>query len=303
MRDVVYVNGRYVPRAEALVHVEDRGYQFGDGVYEVTRFCGRRPLRLDRHLVRLRQSCEHLGIRGIPSDEEWHEIITNLMNEVHLPDDPSSITILYQQITRGAAPRNHLFPKTPVPPAVTANFRVAPHYTDEQRDKGVALSVQPDERWNRCYIKAVCLLPVVLAKQAAADAGAFEALLVRDDGTVTEGGSTNIWCVRNGVVSTHPCGPRILSGITREMVLEAAARASVEVREEPFTLDEFRTADEAFLTSTTLDIMPATRLDGAPIGSGTVGPLTRRLMEAMKAIADEELSLTPAAEPAGQLHR
>lgn len=288
MRDIVFVNGRFVPRVEATVSIEDRGYQFGDGAYEVVRFHGRRGLRLREHLVRLHDSCRHLGIQGGPSVDEWAEIIENLAAECHLPDSSGHVTILYQQITRGASPRNHLFPKVPVVPVCTANFRLAPAYTREQRDRGVALSSQPDERWNRCYIKAISLLPVVLAKQAAAEAGAFEALLVRDDGIVTEGGATNAWCVRGGTVFTHPQGNRILSGIARQMTLEAASRAGVEVREEPVTLQEFRQADEAFITSTTMDVMPVTRLDGEPIGDGAVGRVTRRLMESIGELVAQE---------------
>ncbi len=293
MRDIVYVNGRIVQRDEAVVHVEDRGFQFGDGVYEVTRFHGRRPLRLPEHAQRLQESCAHLSIEGAPSAEEWDSIVRRLAAESQLPADESQISLLYQQVTRGVAPRNHLFPKTPVAPTVTASFRPAPIYTAQQREAGVALSAQPDERWNRCYIKSICLLPVVLAKQAASRAGAFEALLFREDGTVTEGGSTTIWCVRDGVARTHPRGGRILSGVTRAMALDAAARAGVEVAEEPFTLEEFRTASEAFITSTSLDVMPVASLDGRPIGQGVSGPVTRRVAQAVIELTAEELREAP----------
>jgi D-alanine transaminase len=167
------------------------------------------------------------------------------------------------------------------------NFRKAPVYTETQREEGIVLSSQPDERWNRCYIKAVSLLPVVLAKQAAAEAGAFEALMVRN-GFVTEGGATNAFCVKDGTVYTHPEGPHILSGIVREMVLEAAERAGVPIRQTPVTLEEFRQADEAFISSTTMDIMPATMLDSRPIGNGEVGSVTRKLVWSMNALVAEE---------------
>ncbi len=288
MRDIVFVNGQFLDRADAKVSVEDRGYQFGDGVYEVVRFHGRKGLRLEAHLDRLVRSAEHLRIPSFPSKAEWLDTIHRLVEQCEIPDDESVTNSLYQQVTRGDCPRNHAFPKQPIPAAAVAYFRPAPVYAPEVRAAGVALSSQPDERWERCYIKSICLLPVVLAKQAAVDAGAFEALLVRD-GTVTEGGSTNTYCVINGEVHTHPEGGRILSGITRTMVFEAAAAAGVPVIERPVPIEEFRAADEAFLSSTTLDIMPATTLDGNPIGSGNVGPVTSRLMDTMAKIVRDEI--------------
>jgi D-alanine transaminase len=148
---------------------------------------------------------------------------------------------------------------------------------------------QPDERWSRCFIKSVALLPAVMAKYAALEQGGFEALLVRD-GAVTEGGSTNMFCVRGGTLFTHPCGPFILSGITRQVVLEAAVREGVPVREEAVTIAEFAGAEEAFMSSTTLNILPATRLDHAPIGDGRVGPVTRRLAQAVEEILAAEIA-------------
>lgn len=296
MRDFVYVNGEFLPRDDARVSVEDRGYQFADGVYEVVRFHGRRGLRLDAHLERLHRSAEALRIYDTPSISDWYAILDQLMEECHLPGDEYHVTTLYQQVSRGTSPRNHLFPKGQPAPSVVAYFRMAPAYTPEQRLAGITLSSQPDERWPRCFIKSVSLLPVVMAKQAAYEAGAFEALLVRD-GIVTEGGATNAYCVRDGVLYTHPEGPHILSGVTRTMVLEAADRAGVEVRQQGVTLEEFRTAEEAFISSTTMDIMPATRLDGRAIGNGQVGPVTRRLVAAITELVQAELGF---AEPVAQ---
>lgn len=294
MREFAYVNGQYLPRENAKVHVEDRGYQFGDGVYEVVRFHGHRGLRLDSHLERLQRSSAALRISGAPSVEEWHTIIDRLVECCELPDDESSVWSLYQQVSRGVSPRNHVFPTTPVAPSAVAYFRPAPRYTPQQRETGMALSSQPDERWERCHIKSVCLLPVVVAKQAAVDSGAFEALLVRD-GKVTEGGATNAYCIRSGELWTHPEGPHILSGVTRAIVLQAAERAGVRVHQEAVTLEEFRRAEEAFISSTTMDIMPATRLDGEPIGSGSVGPVTRRLMQAVQEIILAEIRAVPVS--------
>jgi D-alanine transaminase len=293
VRDIVFVNGRYVPREEATVSVEDRAYQFGDGVYEVVRFHGRRGLRLRPHLERLLRSSGELRITGGPSVEQWLDIVQRLQDECEIPEDDEKAYTLYQQVSRGVCARNHVFPKTHCEPSLVAYFRHAPEYTPAQRATGIALSSQLDERWERCYIKSVCLLPVVLAKQAAIEAGAFEALLVRD-GIVTEGGATNAYCVRNGIVWTHPEGKHILSGVTRAMVLEAAHNAGVTVREEPVTIEQFRNADEAFISSTTMDIMPATKLDGKAIASGQVGPVTQRLMSAMAEIIAHEVATVTA---------
>ena len=291
MRDTTFVNGRFVPRSQAVINIEDRSCQFGDGVYEVVRYHGRTGLCLDQHLERLQQSAGHLRIEGAPSIEEWKAILDRLMNETELPEDPEHVFCLYQEVSRGVSPRNHTFPKEEIKPGVMAYFKPAPTYTTEQREKGIALSTQPDERWSRCYIKSVCLLPVVMAKQAAVEAGAFEALLVRDN-IVTEVGATNVYCVKNGEVFTHPTGPRILSGVTRTLVLEAANNAGVRVNETPVTLEEFRGADEAFISSTTLDIMPATKLDGFSVGNGTVGPVTKKLMETIQQLVQENLAAT-----------
>ncbi len=288
MREWAFVNGQYLPRENAMVHVEDRGYQFADGIYEVVRFHGRRGLRLDAHLERMQRSCASLRINGCPSVEEWHGILERLVELCELPDDENSVFSLYQQVSRGVNPRNHVFPATAGAPSLVAYFRPAPRYSAELRADGVALSSQPDERWERCHIKTVCLLPVVMAKQAAIESGAFEALLVRN-GKVTEGGATNAYCVRNGEVWTHPEGGHILSGITRAMVLEAAERLGIPVRQQPVTLEEFAAAEEAFISSTTLDIMPVTRLDTKPVGTGQVGPVTQKMMAALQELVQQDI--------------
>lgn len=295
MREIVYLNGEFVDRADAKVSVEDRGYQFADGVYEVIRFHGHRGLRLDEHLVRLGESAAHLRIQGAPDLEQWHGIIATLIEKCGFPDEDSQVNALYIQVTRGAIARNHTFPKSPIPPALVAYFRPAPVYSAEVRNTGVGLLSYPDERWNRCFIKSVCLLPAILAKQAAADAGAFEALLVRENGTVTEGGSTNTYCVIDGTIYTHPKGPHILAGITRQMVLEAAERAGIPVKEEAVTLDRFRKAQEAFISSTTMDIMPVTKLDDQPIGTGQIGPVVQKLVAAFNEILHEEIGRSVSA--------
>lgn len=293
MRDIVYVNGQFLPREQAVVSVEDRGFQFADGIYEVTRFHGRRGLRLDDHLQRLKNSGDAMRFSGTHTPQEWHGIIRQLLDECELPDDPGVTHVLYQQVTRGACPRAHLFPTQPLQPTSIAYFRTAPKYDQALRETGVALSVQPDERWDKCYIKTVCLLPAIWAKQAAVDAGAFEALLLRD-GVVTEGASTNMFCVINGEIHTHPEGPHILSGVTRNLVLEAARQAGVSVVLRPVPLEEFVGADETFISSTTLDVMPVTKVDEKTIAGGTVGPVTRKIMEGVATLIQQDLTAAAA---------
>lgn len=289
MRDIVYINGQFLPREQALVSVEDRGFQFADGIYEVTRFHGRRGLRLDDHLQRLKNSGDAMRFAGTHTPEDWRAIIEKLLDECELSDDPAVTHVLYQQVTRGACPRAHLFPTQPLTPTSIAYFRKAPSYDAALRESGVALSVQPDERWDKCFIKTVCLLPAIWAKQAAVDAGAFEALLLRD-GIVTEGASTNMFCVINGEIHTHPEGPHILSGVTRNLVLEAARLAGISVVLRPVPLEEFVNADETFISSTTLDVMPVTRVDHHTISNGTVGPITRKIMAATADLVQQDLT-------------
>lgn len=288
MEQWVYLNGRYLPMAEAMVPVEDRGYQFADGIYDVLKLAGWRPVRFREHMKRLRESCEGILISDIPTMAEWESILAELAERSGLSRSLESQCILYIQVTRGVAPRNHLIPEPQPQPTICAYFKTPPNYTPEQRTYGVAMSTQPDERWLRCHIKAIGLLPVVLAKHAARKAGAFEALLVRD-GIVTEAASCNVFCVKDGAVFTHPEGPLILSGITRGIVLDAARRLGIPVYEQPVALSEFRKADEAFLSSTTMNVMPVTVLDGVPIGTGNVGPITRAVAAEVEAIIREEL--------------
>lgn len=273
--------------AEAVIPIEDRGYQFADGVYDVLKFHGRRPVRLAAHLVRLAESCAGLRIEGVPSAQEWRAIIEELAERSQLGHAFDDTVILYIQVTRGVAPRIHYFPQPCPQPTVVAYFKTAPVYPEELRLRGASVVTHPDERWSRCHIKSIALLPVVLAKQAAREAGALEALLVRDS-IVTEGGASNAFCVRDGIIWTHPEGPRILSGVTRGIVLDAAQRLGIEVREVPVPIEEFRSADEAFLSSTTMNVMPVTRIDGAPVGSGEVGEITQALAKAVEEIIREE---------------
>ncbi len=277
MAQIAYVNGRYDRLAAAGVSVEDRGFQFGDGVYEVVAVLNGQMLDLDGHLTRLARSCSALAI-AVPMGPRALSLV---MREV-LRRNRITNGILYQQVTRGAARRDHVFPAVDTPPSLVMTARGFDFTGKAQLIRtGVGVLVQPDIRWGRCDIKTINLLPNVLAKQAAKAGGAYEALYVDGD-IVTEGGSTTMWMVdASGTVHTHPNGPGILPGIMRATLLQVAAAAQIKVVEAPFGLTAFRSAPEAFLTSTTAPCLPVTQVDGAPIGSGRPGPVTLQLARLM----------------------
>ncbi len=267
-----YVDGRFVPIARARVAIEDRGYQFADGVYEVIKAVAGEPRDLDRHLARLERS---LGELRIPAPMSMRAL--SLVIREALARNPVTKAIVYLQVTRGVAPRNHLFPSA-VRPSLVVTVRRAPFPSDRERAEGVAVLSLPDQRWGRCDIKSISLLANLLAKQQAAEAGCREAWLVDEAGRVTEGSASNAYIVDGeGRLVTHPLGPRILGGITRSVVLELAREAGIEVVERPFTLEEAKRAREAFLTSTTSLLLPVTRIDEQVVANGVPGSVTRRL--------------------------
>jgi D-alanine transaminase len=275
MTRFAYVNGRYLPHAEAMVHVEDRGYQFADGVYEVIAVHRGRFVDEQPHLERLDRSLFELKIGWPMSPPALKLVMRELVRRNGLHDGS-----IYVQITRGVAPREHAFPKHRVAPGLVMTTRRAKSLPVSALRDGVAVVTIPDIRWGRCDIKSVGLLPNVLGKQAAVEAGAYEAWQVSASGVVTEGTSTNAWIVtREGRVVTHPPGPQILSGVTRLTVLRLAAESQIAVEERPFTLAELRSAQEAFLTSTSSHVLPVTRIDGEPVGDGRPGRIARRLRE------------------------
>jgi D-alanine transaminase len=275
MTRFAYVNGRYLPHSAAMVHVEDRGYQLADGVYEVVAVHDGRFVDDQPHLDRLDRSLFELHIAWPMTPAALKLVMRELVRRNRLRNG-----ILYLQVTRGVAPRDHAFPKTRVAPGlVMTTKRVKTLPSTAVRD-GVAVITIPDIRWGRCDIKSVALLPNVLGKQAAHEAGAFEAWQVTASGVVTEGTSTNAWIVtREGKVVTHPPGPQILNGVTRLTVLRLAAESQIAVEERPFTFEELRSAREAFLTSTTSHVLPVTRVDGELVGDGKPGRIARRLRE------------------------
>jgi D-alanine transaminase len=271
---IVYLNGEYLPLDQATVPVEDRGFLFADGIYEVVRYYGGRPFQFNAHLRRLEHSAEGARLPLAPAVAELPDIMERLLAQNNLQD-----TNFYIQCTRGAArPRTHAFPAQPQPLLLVMP---QPLYAlpPDARTEGVKAITVPDLRWGRCDIKSIMLLPNVMAKTQARDQGAFEAILVRD-GIVTEGSSTNIFAVLDGMLATHPSGHNILGGITRQVVLSLAADLGLEVRESAFSQEQMYGAQEVFLTSTTAEVLPITQVDGHTIGHGEPGTVTLRLHEA-----------------------
>jgi D-alanine transaminase len=275
MARYAYVNGRYVPHAEAAVHIEDRGYQFADGVYEVVPIFHGIMVDEDPHLDRLDYSLRELRIERPMSRAALKLVMRELLRRNGLKDG-----LLYMQVTRGVAPRDHKFPKGTKPALVltTKTMKPTPAALVEG---GVRVISVPDIRWQRCDIKSVSLLPNILAKQQAVEAGAFEAWQVDAEGLVTEGTSTNAWIVtKGGVLVTRRATHDILNGITRQAVIRLTNAGGVSFEERAFSLAEAKAAREAFLTSSSGHVLPITRIDDTVIGDGKPGEVTKRLRAA-----------------------
>ena len=269
-----YVNGVFHPHAEATVHVEDRGYQFADGVYEVWAVLGGKLSDYEGHMTRLERSLDELRIRRPMTRAALTNVLREAIRRNRLRDG-----LLYIQVTRGTARRDHPFPHPDTPPSVVITCKPQDLAAiEEKAKKGVAVVTQPDIRWGRCDIKSVALLPNILAKQAAKEKGATEAWLVDDLGLITEGSSTNAWIVdADGVLRTRDTNANILRGITRNNLIKLAREAGVEVQERPFSIEDVKTAKEAFFTAASAFATPVTSIDGAKIGDGKPGPLTQKL--------------------------
>ncbi len=274
---VVYLNGEFVERPRAKVSVDDRGFVFGDGVYEVTRASNGRLFEPERHLVRLARSLREIAITVPDADlggllGVWHRLLRENGLE-------SGAAIVYLQITRGAAVRAHQFPPAGTRPTVFASATALPLPT-AVRARGARAITVPDVRWSRCDIKTVTLLPNVLAKQRAVEVGADEALFVRD-GVLMEGSASNVFAVIDGTLCTHPVSTYILRGITRDVVLELAHAAGIPVCERPILLDELPRTTELFYTNTTGDVMPIVSVDDRSVGDGRPGPMAAQLYGAL----------------------
>lgn len=264
-----------MPLEEAVISVEDRGFQFADGVYEVLASYGGRPFAQEPHLRRLEHSLKALRI-----DLDIRAYGLDGMVREGMARSGFAETMVYIQITRGRAPRHHEFPAAGTQPTVVITIKELRRPAAEWYEKGVKVVSAPDLRWKRCDIKSTSLLANILAKQQAAEAGAFEALLVDGESRVTEGSSTSAFCVRQGVLWTAPAGPHILPSITRGIVLELAQGLKLPVCEEFSTLEQFLQAEEVFLAGTTTEAMPVVRIDDHQVADGNPGPLTCRLRAA-----------------------
>jgi len=274
MSRVAYVNGRYVPMRDAMVHVEDRGYQFADGVYEVCEVRGGRLIDERRHLDRLERSLKELRIRTPMS----RSALSVILHEV-AARNRIGYGLVYLQITRGVAKRDHAFPVPAVEPSIVVTSRALNRARNEATAaSGIAVVSVPDNRWGRVDIKTVGLLPNVLARQAAIDKGARDAWFVDKDGIVTEAASANAWIVTSsGALVTRHADSAILRGITRTVVLDAVKAQKLAFEERAFTLEEAYAAREAFITSATQIVLPVVRIDGRQIGDGKPGPIATAL--------------------------
>lgn len=271
---IAYLNGEFLDQSKAYVSVDDRGFLFADGVYEVARVYAGRIFQLDPHLARLRHGLRALRIRD-DSVDELAGVAQRLIDANGLHGEAT----VYFQVTRGTAPRTHAFPLPEVTPTVYVHARAFQNHPDAYFANGVAAITVPDVRWSRCDIKAIALLPNVLANQMAKDVGAFEALFVRD-GVLTEGSHTNVFGVIEGEAITCAAGGFTLSGITRNLVLARAHEAGVVTSEASISVAELDRVEELFLTGTTTEIMPVVKIDDRTVGSGQPGPVTRKLQRA-----------------------
>ena len=277
MSRVAYVNGRYRPHRDAMVHVEDRGYQFADGVYEVCEVRDARLVDERRHMARLQRSLAELRI-GLPmSLAALGIVLRETVRRNRVRDG-----IVYLQVTRGVARRDHAFPPNGVAPSVVVTARSLDRSQGERSAAaGISVVTLPETRWARVDIKSIALLPNVLAKQSAREQGAREAWFVDQNGNVTEGSSSNAWIVtRDGKLVTRPADHAILRGISRAVVTDMLAAQGLELQERPFKVEEACAAREAFITSASQTVLPVVRIDGRPVGGGKPGPVTAALRKA-----------------------
>ncbi len=280
---IVFFNGEFVDKSQATVSVDDRGFLFGDGVYEVFRATDGALFAADRHLRRLANGLADLEFTR-PAALDDAALLAAARRVLRDNGLTRGDALVYLQITRGApGPRTHQFPPANTPPTVyvTASAFTPP---DDVRTRGASVVTTPDDRWAHCNVKSIQLLPNVLAKERAVRAGAFEAVFVRN-GRITEGASTNLFAVLGGTLRTHPADHHILPGITREILLEEAEQLGVAVVETAVTPKDLANAEEVFVTSTSADVMPVVRVDGRPVGGGEPGPVAQRLYVALRASA------------------
>jgi len=266
---IAYLNGNFLPLSEARIPVLDRGFIFGDGVYELIPVYSRKPFRLNEHLRRLQASLDRIRLTNPKPAEEWRSLITEIIERNELQDQA-----VYLQVTRGVAPRDHAFPGVPATVLVMSNpLKTNP---PELVESGVCAITAEDNRWLRCDIKATSLLPNVLLRQLAVDAGCLETLLLRE-GYLTEGAASNVFVVQGGILLGPPKDNLMLPGITYDVVIELAERDSIPCEVRRISEQELRGAEEVWMTSSTQEVLAITRIDGAPVSGGQPGPLFRRM--------------------------
>ena len=274
MPEVAFLNGEFMPIDEATVPIEDRGLQFADGVYEVVATYGGQPYAMPAHLQRLERSLAELRIELDIRNYSLEGVIAEAIRRSGYAD-----AMVYIQITRGVASRHHEFPHPPVTPTVIVTVKALEHIPSEIYEAGVEVISYPDLRWKRCDIKSISLLANVLAKQQAKQAGAYEAILVDEEGRVTEGSSTSVFCVRDGVLKVPPSGPHILPSITRAVLLDVAGQTGISVAEGFYGLEDLKSSDEVMLAGTTAEALGVIQVDDVVVGSGRPGPVTQSLRE------------------------
>ena len=275
MPDLAYVNGEFMPIEKAVVPIEDRGYQFGDGVYEFVASYKGRLFMLEEHLDRLERSMRELAFDPI-SRADIRQAVLDLFNR-----SGYQRAGIYIQISSGVAPRNHAF-TTGMPPQIVMTIRSVAEMPEEKRKNGATAITVNDQRWGRCDIKTVQLLANSLAKQKSLDAGCDDAIFVSDQGIVREGTSSNLFIVSGGRLMTHPLTNQILPGITRMVVLQVCKESDLEVEESFFGTEALYGSDEVFLSGTVTELLPVVQIDGKAIGTGKVGPITRRLYDLLR---------------------
>ncbi len=279
--DLAYVNGKISRIKEAAVPVEDRGYQFGDGVYEMVNAYSGTYFALPEHLDRLQQSARGIDLQLPLSLDELSALAWQLLRQSGLKDAQ-----LYIQVTRGQAPRNHPFPES-TRPSLVITLRESQPLPDHLAERGVSVLSLPDIRWKLCHIKSTNLLPNVLAKEKARAAGHFEAIFVQENGLVSEGASSNVFVVHDRLVITPPANERILNGITRQFVLKLAREEGIPIEEAPVSYQELLRSTEVFLTGTSIQVLPVVTVDGHQVGNGRPGPVTSALAQAYQRLLQD----------------
>lgn len=278
--NIVYLNGDYCPDNEACVSVLDRGFIFGDGVYEVIPAYNGHLFRLTEHLQRLQSNLNAIRIQSPFSYQQWQEMLSELIDRNRSNSDSEHFSV-YLQVTRGAAKRDHALPDN-IEPTVFAMANPLQPPTKEDLKEGIKAVTADDYRWRNCQIKAISLLPNVLLRQQAIDEGATESILIRD-GFATEGAASNLFIVENGKLATPPKGPFLLPGITRDLILELAAENNIPFEESEISRERLFDADEIWVTSSTKEILPITQLDNKPVGTGAPGPAWSNMVDLFQA--------------------